>query len=578
MLRRWLEHAGYDGHARRQRHRHRRQDPGQGGRGGRPWWALAYANERALHARLRGARLPPADVRAARDRPHPGDARADRAADRPSGHAYAAADGSGDVYFDVRSWPSYGELSNQRIDDMEPAERRRPARQARPARLRAVEGPQGRASRRPRRGRRRGVAAGRAGTWSARRWPASTSATSSTSTAAASTCASRTTRTSWPSRRAAGRRFARFWMHNAMVNLGRREDEQVGRQLAARHRGREAGPADRAALLPGSRRTTARSSSSPRRRSPRRRPPSAGSRASSSGPPSWSATSTRRGRRAAGVRRGDGRRPRHAGGARRAAGLVRDGNKLLARRRRRTRVRANLASVRGDARRPRPRPAVGRLGVASGLERGSCDGRGRRAGGGAARAAGGGARRARTSPPPTRSATSSRAVSRSRTPRRARAGRCGDLMCRATASDRARASGARARATPTADPGGRRRRGLEGKGPTPKATRPRRTTRPTRRRRRRTRTRPAVRGPVARTGRSQVPERRSGSPGATPWSRRCRPASRSPTLYVAERTERDDRLREAFKLAAEQRLVAARGHPPRARPADRRCGAPGPAR
>ncbi len=37
------------------------------------------------------------------------------------GHAYVAADGSGDVYFDVRSWPSYGELSHQKIDDMEPA-------------------------------------------------------------------------------------------------------------------------------------------------------------------------------------------------------------------------------------------------------------------------------------------------------------------------------------------------------------------------------------------------------------------------------------------------------------------------
>ena len=36
-------------------------------------------------------------------------------------HAYAAADGSGDVYFDVRSWPSYGELSGQKIDDMEAA-------------------------------------------------------------------------------------------------------------------------------------------------------------------------------------------------------------------------------------------------------------------------------------------------------------------------------------------------------------------------------------------------------------------------------------------------------------------------
>ena len=39
-----------------------------------------------------------------------------------TGHAYAAEDGSGDVYFDVRSWPQYGELTRQRIDDMEAAE------------------------------------------------------------------------------------------------------------------------------------------------------------------------------------------------------------------------------------------------------------------------------------------------------------------------------------------------------------------------------------------------------------------------------------------------------------------------
>ena len=38
------------------------------------------------------------------------------------GHAYPADDGSGDVYFDVRSWPAYGALSNQRIDDMAAAE------------------------------------------------------------------------------------------------------------------------------------------------------------------------------------------------------------------------------------------------------------------------------------------------------------------------------------------------------------------------------------------------------------------------------------------------------------------------
>ena len=51
-------------------------------------------------------------------------------------------------------------------------------------------------SRASRRGRPRGAPAGPAGTWSARRWPRSTSARPSTSTAAASTSSSRTTRTS----------------------------------------------------------------------------------------------------------------------------------------------------------------------------------------------------------------------------------------------------------------------------------------------------------------------------------------------------------------------------------------------
>lgn len=34
------------------------------------------------------------------------------------GHAYAAADESGDVYFDTQSWPQYGELTRQKLDDM----------------------------------------------------------------------------------------------------------------------------------------------------------------------------------------------------------------------------------------------------------------------------------------------------------------------------------------------------------------------------------------------------------------------------------------------------------------------------
>jgi cysteinyl-tRNA synthetase len=37
------------------------------------------------------------------------------------GHAYQAADASGDVYFDTSSWPAYGELTRQSRDNMEAA-------------------------------------------------------------------------------------------------------------------------------------------------------------------------------------------------------------------------------------------------------------------------------------------------------------------------------------------------------------------------------------------------------------------------------------------------------------------------
>lgn len=37
-------------------------------------------------------------------------------------HAYPAPDGSGDVYFDVRSWPAYGELTRQPVEAMEAAQ------------------------------------------------------------------------------------------------------------------------------------------------------------------------------------------------------------------------------------------------------------------------------------------------------------------------------------------------------------------------------------------------------------------------------------------------------------------------
>ena len=59
-----------------------------------------------------------------------------------AGHAYEAG---GDVYFAVRSFDRYGELSGQRPDEVEAGAAGRAGRaQARPGRLRALEGDQGR--------------------------------------------------------------------------------------------------------------------------------------------------------------------------------------------------------------------------------------------------------------------------------------------------------------------------------------------------------------------------------------------------------------------------------------------------
>ena len=87
---------------------------------GVPWWALAYANERALHAAydVLGCAPPTYEPRATGHVPEMVELMQELV---EKGHAYRAADGSGDVYFDVRSWPEYGRLSNQRVDDMEAA-------------------------------------------------------------------------------------------------------------------------------------------------------------------------------------------------------------------------------------------------------------------------------------------------------------------------------------------------------------------------------------------------------------------------------------------------------------------------
>ncbi len=85
-----------------------------------PWYALSYANERATDEALRMLGVLPAtyEPRATGHIPEMVELMARLV---ELGHAYPAADASGDVYFDVRSWPTYGELSRQAVEDMEPA-------------------------------------------------------------------------------------------------------------------------------------------------------------------------------------------------------------------------------------------------------------------------------------------------------------------------------------------------------------------------------------------------------------------------------------------------------------------------
>jgi cysteinyl-tRNA synthetase len=87
---------------------------------GRPWYNLAYAMHRELDKAYDALNVaPPTYEPAATGHvPEMVELIAELIA---RGHAYPAEDGSGDVYFDVRSWSPYGELTHQGVDDMEPA-------------------------------------------------------------------------------------------------------------------------------------------------------------------------------------------------------------------------------------------------------------------------------------------------------------------------------------------------------------------------------------------------------------------------------------------------------------------------
>jgi cysteinyl-tRNA synthetase len=87
-------------------------------REGLPWWAVAERNMRAFsHGYdMLGCLPPDVEPRATGHVPEM-IAMIRRLIER--GHAYPA---DGDVYFDVRSYPRYGELSGQRLEQMRPAE------------------------------------------------------------------------------------------------------------------------------------------------------------------------------------------------------------------------------------------------------------------------------------------------------------------------------------------------------------------------------------------------------------------------------------------------------------------------
>ena len=139
---------------------------------------------------------------------------------------------SGDVYFRVAQLPRLRAA-------LRPAPRRgcegagaEPA-QGGPARLRALEGEQ--AGRGHVRGTRRGGAAGRAGTSSARRWPRSTSGRSFEIHGGGLDLVFPHHENELAQSRALGREFAQIWMHNGMLQLaGEKMSKSLGNIVTLR--------------------------------------------------------------------------------------------------------------------------------------------------------------------------------------------------------------------------------------------------------------------------------------------------------------------------------------------------------
>lgn len=121
VLQRWLRHSGYDVTFIRNITDIDDKILVKAAEQGRPWYNLAYAMHRELDKAYTALNVAPPTYEPAATG-HVPEMIELIATLIAKGHAYAAEDGSGDVYFDVRSWPQYGELTHQRIDDMEAAE------------------------------------------------------------------------------------------------------------------------------------------------------------------------------------------------------------------------------------------------------------------------------------------------------------------------------------------------------------------------------------------------------------------------------------------------------------------------
>jgi cysteinyl-tRNA synthetase len=121
VLRRWFLHSGYEVTFIRNITDIDDKILVKSVESGRPFWAIAYANEVILGDAYRALNvLPPTNEPRATGHIPEMHELIELLIDL--GNAYPAEDGSGDVYFDVKSYADYGALSGQRPEAMQTAE------------------------------------------------------------------------------------------------------------------------------------------------------------------------------------------------------------------------------------------------------------------------------------------------------------------------------------------------------------------------------------------------------------------------------------------------------------------------